>query len=204
MSSTQIIRCRHTGGPAKLNSRENSTTELGLLTLLLIVAWSAFGIAAIQRVLPYNPIRVPVAQSIKISIWAPEGWAFFTRPPQEMKTLVLGERNGEWISASLGPQARPANFFGMNRASRAQGIELGLLNAQIPVNGWRPCEDVPVSCLKSAPVVTTLENRSPHPTYCGKIGIVRQRPVPWAWQASARKINMPSYVVVVRSECLAE
>ena len=181
--------------------RENSTTQLGLFTLLLVGGWVVLGISALQGVLPYNPVRVPLAQTIKVSIWAPEGWAFFTRPPQEMKTSVFRERNGEWASASLGPQARPGNFFGMNRAARAQGVEFGLLNADIPPGSWNTCEQAPISCLVSARIAGTFRNRSPAPTYCGKIGIVRQRPVPWAWRRSAKDIIMPSQVVVVREEC---
>lgn len=191
---------RNNGEPmAKL--RNTSPAFLGLFALLLVVGWTILAFTAIHGTLPYNPLRAPLAQSIKVSIWAPEGWAFFTRSPQVMRTSVFEEENGKWVSASLGPQARPSNFFGMNRTSRAQGVELGLLTADLQPGNWRSCDQDPIVCLAGAPIVGTFKNRSPHPTYCGKVGIVRQRPVPWAWQQSADKIIMPSHVVVLREEC---
>jgi antimicrobial peptide system SdpA family protein len=132
----------------------------------------------------------------------PEGWAFFTRNPREDRYIVYRlATGGSWIDTNLGPHNRPRNAFGLNRKSRAQGVEIGLLLVSIHDDEWLACRKSPAICLATTPVSKDFKDISPIPTLCGEIGVVMQPPVPWAWSSLPRPVTMPSKVVRVRVHC---
>src|SRR5215218_8664142 len=105
---------------------------LGALTVMVWLSWACVAAYAVHTVFPFNPLHLPGAKTISARTWIPEGWGFFTRDPREERLLLFRRtEGGAWVSASLGPAARRANFFGMNRYFRAQGIEVGLLLASV-------------------------------------------------------------------------
>ena len=113
--------------------------------------------------------------------------------------LLFEEREGSWKNAILGPHGRPSNLFGLNRASRAQGLEYAILLHQIDV--WEDCGEATQACLDTMAVADTLVNPSPRRTLCGSVGIALQEPVPWAWNQSADSIDMPAKVSRIHIRC---
>jgi antimicrobial peptide system SdpA family protein len=175
---------------------------LGAFTLALTCVWLTIAVNAVHMALPFNPIRLPFERWVHVRFWAPEGWGFFTRNPQEEVLLVfVRERDGQWTSASMGPNGMPRNAFGLNRASRAQNVELGQLAGGIPQKAYQPCQHQPAVCLEQDPVVVSLNNPTPSPTLCGQVGIAMQKPVPWAWSDSRDRIVMPSRVARMKVDC---
>jgi antimicrobial peptide system SdpA family protein len=175
---------------------------LGAFTLALTCVWLTVCAYALHAALPFNPIRLPFERWVHVRFWAPEGWGFFTRDPQEeAMRLFARKRDGKWVSGSLGPNGMPANVFGLNRASRAQGVEAGLLASKVPKTAFQPCQEMPTVCLEHAPVAISLNNPTQEPALCGPIGIVMQKPIPWAWNDSRDTIIMPSRVARMNVGC---
>ena len=175
--------------------------RIGLFTLALGAVWLLVFVYAVHIALPFNPIRLPFETS-EIRAWMPEGWAFFTRNPREEHIFLFSRRgNGKWTTAALGPNARPSNEFGLNRISRAQGVETALLMNRFPNSAYLECRGLVASCLEGAQRLGTLKNPSPAPTLCGEIGIVMRKPVPWAWWASGQSVVMPSRFPRITVDC---
>ncbi|SEU34443.1 SdpA family antimicrobial peptide system protein [Stigmatella erecta] len=185
-------------------SRSAGPRRLGWLALGLIIGWSTVAAYALHAALPYNPIQLPFADRFDIRLVLPEGWAFFTRDPRDDRMLpYVRGADAQWSMASHTPNFQPRNFFGIDRAGRAQGVEMGLLMEAAREAERQGCEEAPVACLERAPVARKVSNTSPHPTLCGEVGFVFQRAVPWAWSHSRRekKIIMPSKVLRLDIEC---
>jgi antimicrobial peptide system SdpA family protein len=167
------------------------------LIALLLFAYGAHG------PIPFNPIQVPGEKSIGITSWFPQGWRFFTRDPQEATTDVyIRSDDGAWKPLPIGPASSPSFLFGLDRTPRAQSIELGMLITSVDSDDYEACDSDPQTCLERVkPRVQLLQNQSPRPTMCGELGIVRQKPVPWAWARSAASLEMPSKIIRIRVKC---
>ena len=178
----------------------NETRALGGAAILFAIGWMAIITYVLHASLPFNPIHLPYAERVQARFWIPEGWGFFTRNPREERVTPYALSGNRWISASLGPHGRSSNLFGLDRISRAQNVELGLLLQRLPGRLWRDCTASPIACLDSVSVVPRIRNRSPRPTLCGDIAFVRQQPIPWAWVRLPGAV-MPSRVTRIRSTC---
>ncbi|MFP2904935.1 SdpA family antimicrobial peptide system protein [Pyxidicoccus sp. 3LFB2] len=186
------------------SSEPARTRRLGLLALGLILGWSTVTVYALHAALPYNPIQLPFEDRINMRLVLPEGWAFFTRDPREDRMLpYVRATDGQWAWASQTPNFQPKNAFGIDRAARAQGVEMGLLMEQAREYARQACEEDPRRCLERASPGKPLRNRSPNPTLCGQVGFVFQRAVPWAWSRTSqgKPIIMPSKVLRLEVEC---
>lgn len=172
----------------------------GAAFLAVMAAFGAVGTYAAHGSMPANPFPLPGEESLQMRVWAPEGWRFFTRPPQEEEPSVFSRgASGGWTNASLGANAEPRNAFGMDRRGRAQGVEIGLLMSEIPKSAWVDCEIAPSACIdRGMPVV--VKNISPVPSLCGHVAVALQKPVPWAWSRSGRAM-MPSRVARLEVQC---
>ncbi|WAS84895.1 MULTISPECIES: SdpA family antimicrobial peptide system protein [unclassified Corallococcus] len=177
---------------------------MGLLALGLLFGGSSVAAYALHAALPYNPLQLPFEDRFDIRLVLPEGWAFFTRDPRDERILsYLRTPGGQWVRANQTPNFQPRNAFGIDRAARAQGVEMGLLLEATRQLGRHACEEDPLKCLERAPSERTLRNESPNPTFCGQLGIVFQPAVPWAWSRSHRgkAVVMPSKVLRLDVEC---
>lgn len=179
-----------------------SKSLFGLLSIVVSCAWLLIFIYSVHAALAFNPITLPLEEHISPQIWLPQGWKFFTRNPREdiMRPYVRGA-NRRWIGAFRGPNAGSSNLFGIRRATRAQGIELGLLMTSVNEAAWQECKEEPITCLEGAPLTTIVKSVNPNPTLCGEIGLTLQPPTPWAWSRSRRKTIMPSKVTRVYVKC---
>lgn len=187
---------------ASIDERPRDLRWLGLSALSLGAVWLIVSVYAVHAALPSNPISLPFENQISVRSWLPQGWGLFTKDPRQERMFMFGRQDdGRWNSLSLAPLARASNAFGLNRASRAQGVEADRLFVKLANKDWRACQDEPVRCLEMASVVATLHNVSPRPTLCGDVGLVLQPPVPWAWSRSGSKIVMPSRVARLKVGC---
>ncbi len=175
--------------------------RVGAIALGLALAWSVLIANVVYPMLPYSAVDMPTSRAIKPTLWAPQGWAFFTKDPREQRAFLYQRLHGRWTDLKKAPHAEPRNAFGLNRASRAQGVELALLMQSVPAAAWRDCNGDPRACFSSAATAPAVRNVSPRPTVCGTVALVFQAPVPWAWAGSRRPVHMPSRYAVVEASC---
>ncbi|MCX4745133.1 SdpA family antimicrobial peptide system protein [Kitasatospora sp. NBC_01287] len=118
---------------------------------------------------------------------APQDWAFFTRNPETVQLGVYAFDGTNSHSLIRTPQGSPSNFFGLSRTQRAQGPEIGYVNAE--ANDWQDCSGLLDSCLRGASGTPAqhVRNTSPVPTVCGDSYLTEEKTVPWEYR------NLVSY-----------
>jgi antimicrobial peptide system SdpA family protein len=177
--------------------------QLGLVfvTLGLITVIGAFYV--IHAVLTFNPIQLPFAKQIRISLFIPQGWGFFTRDPREPRFTFFEKRNERWEPISNNVNAHWTNAFGWSRRSDAEDRKWYRIVEQANRKAnWVSCEKKKnlESCLKKTqPIV--VQNGKATSSWCGTLGVVSQKPVPWAWTQSGKAIHMPRQVITLRTLC---
>jgi antimicrobial peptide system SdpA family protein len=183
--------------------RSVQPARLGVVAILVGVFWSTFVLYVALGALPYNPVRPPLLESLRTQVWMPEGWGFFTRNPREERIFLFSSDHGSWIKAALPPLGQPKYMMGLDRAPRAQGVEMAMLLAAQPLRtSWKHCEGAPTQCLERQETASLkVKNRSPNPSLCGLIGFVKRAPVPWAWSNSPKPVVMPSSTARVEVVC---
>ena len=200
------VRERTTPPGRQLPSRRDvaARRRIGALALAVGFVWSVVGLYALAVALPASPVDLPLAEDRALTIRAlvPQGWAFFTRSPREPRVIPYAPAaDGSWRSVHARRHAEPAQVFGLNRSSRAQGVEMGLLLDAVAEDDWVACDDTPQTCLASAAITVQTENVSPEPTLCGTIVLVRQEPLPWAWSGSSSPDSMPAEIAGLEISC---
>jgi antimicrobial peptide system SdpA family protein len=175
---------------------------LGLFALMLAAFGSCVVVSAIDASRGMNALEFPLPdhQAIFRQL-APQNWAFFTRDPQEEATFAFRRSPDGWVPAGLGANAEPRNAFGFDRAARAVGFETGLVMEAIRDEGYRECTEAIESCLERQPIHAEIDSITPNPHLCGELGLVKQKPVPWAWARSGKPVQMPARVVRVVVRC---
>lgn len=194
---------------ARRQTRESHASRrvdcaLGIVAAVLAVGWSVLGLYVAHTQMPPNALELPFEEQVRpiARILAPEGWNFFTRNPREERALPFTRRaDGAWVSAHAGPHAQPRYAFGLNRVSRAQGVEIGLLLGGISNSAWETCQGTISMCLASAGPPLHLRNVSPAATLCGDVGLALQEPLPWAWIESRDEVTMPSRFARLEVTC---
>ena len=185
--------------PDAASARGNAA--LGAFGAALVVVWAVLIVYVVYPVLPYSSLRLPGARALNTLVWAPQGWAFFTRNPREEKQFVYGRGPGGWRPVLLAPHARLRNTLGLDRKSRAQGVEMALLVAGPPADAWVPCEGPVPACLERLPRGVPVRSGVPNPTMCGAVAVVLREPVPWAWLKADEPIEMPSSILPLEVAC---
>ena len=187
--------------PATLTPPNATDAMLGGIAIAVGLVWMVIIAYAFHPALPYSPIRLPFAREAMTMLWAPQGWAFFTRDPREERETHYVRIGSEWKSAMIAPHGRLSNVVGLRRKSRAQGVEMGLLINDAPAADWQTCTASLQECLNTLPTGRSVNNVSPEPTLCGTVAIVLQKPVPWAWARSARPVTMPFRILPLEVSC---
>lgn len=175
---------------------------LALFTGAVSGFWLSFVFYSIHASLPFNPIDLPLAKTLALRVFTPQGWKFFTRNPREETVSVFArDGHGNWSSPSIGRNASLLSYFGLARTARAQGVEVGVITASLKPDQWVPCSERLDACLAKTPTAAAVANVSPGATVCGDIVFVKQQPVPWAWTRSKRTVTMPITCLRVNVSC---
>lgn len=172
--------------------------------LLIGALWALLIGYAVHIRLPTNVIELPLERELRVAavVFAPEGWAFFTKDPREPFLIPYSlSSDGAWRPAAVGSYDEPQHLFGADRSPRAQGVEMGLLSSQISPSSWASCDERVETCLAHATAWLVANNPSPRPTLCGRVALTRQEPLPWAWASARAVTTMPSTFVLVEIRC---
>ncbi|MCZ1009799.1 SdpA family antimicrobial peptide system protein [Streptomyces lydicus] len=168
---------------------EGRNASLRQLVLFAGVCLCVFGYlaASLFYTLPSNALSSRQSKGAArhaLNILTPENWAFFTRDPEtaQIGVYALGA-DGAGRNLLRTPQGAPSNLFGLSRTQRAQGPELGYLNAATAAH-WMACDGRLDDCLResSGGRVWRVKNESPVPTVCGNAYLTQEKTVPWSYR----------------------
>ncbi|WP_395653748.1 SdpA family antimicrobial peptide system protein [Phycicoccus elongatus] len=180
--------------------------RLGRAALALGAIWAIVILYVVVTQLPPSAVVLPFQESVRMPIraGATQGWAFFTKSPREPSLIAVRANGvGGYSSAILAPHSEPRNAFGLNRASRAQGVELGLLAGALNSDNWTDCAGTSLAeCASTIPAgaVARIDDPMPAPSLCGRLLLVGQEPTPWAW-AGQETDAMPKRVAQLEVNC---
>lgn len=187
------------------NQRERRT--LALLLWLPVLVWLVSTSSVLS--LPHSAWRSatdPLVVEDMRRVF-PQGWAFFTRDPQEPQTHLYVHSVDGWEAASRPAPTAVRSLFGLNRGARLYDHEVGLVMSAIPPTGWAECDQEDhIRCLGSLEPVPDLvvDNPFDPPQLCGTLGMLQQEPVPWAWREDAEAVQMPVVGAVVEVSCASQ
>lgn len=151
-------------------------TLAGLCALLLV----SVGLSWPTNVLS-DQSREVESTRVELTLPLPQGWAFFTRSPQE-PSLVLYKQDssGQWERADDLPQSQAKNLFGWSRNQRAQSTELAVIAQKVQFGS---CDDYLTECLSSpGQGASRVDNTTNTHHFCGNFRIVVQYPVKWLYR----------------------
>jgi antimicrobial peptide system SdpA family protein len=190
---------------SELAPEKRNLQLLGFFTLMLLLGWVIFFTYAVHASLAPNSVHLPFSDSLRVKVFMPETWTFFTADSRAENILPFKRQSaGTWVSVSLAPNLQASSLFGIKRGIRAQRVEIISVLTKTSPSELQDCAELPTPCLERLPVTDSVINPSPRPTVCGDIGFVIQKPVPWAWKASqtgAQQIIMPSRVIRMNVRC---
>ncbi|MFF4799736.1 SdpA family antimicrobial peptide system protein [Streptomyces sp. NPDC001351] len=171
--------------------------------MLTTVAWLLPALYVIQIHLPGNTLTFPGQKTVAPTVGrlVPQGWSFFTKSPRDSELQPYVLHAGAWEDRLLAPHGAPHNAFGLNRRSRSQGIEMALLLAEAHGLRWTKCDRDLAACLGEAKEPGRATNRTPEPTLCGRVALVEQKPVPFAWRDIMHTTHTPDRLTVLDITC---
>ncbi len=174
-------------------------------TLCLAVLLSTLSMAVFFA-LPSNVVSWRDGSAVRkmVASALPEGWAFFTKPPNDPEYVPVYSVDGgrTFVGGSLLPNSRIENWYGLLRSQRAQGPEIANLSNE-PLN-WQVCENKHgPACYKQvwAGSPTSVRNSSPTPTVCGQVIVMETRPTPWAFREFYEEIRENERGALVEVAC---
>jgi antimicrobial peptide system SdpA family protein len=183
-----------------MSSRSIDARRLGTFLLGVCLAWAAPVAYSAHGGMPYSALKLPLEEKVNTRLWAPQGWKFFTRDPQEPLLNSFVRDGDQWRPPEGALNASAPNYFGLSRAGRALHADEGVLAGFVPDSGWHDCKDTLESCVADvAPIV--VKRDVPHPFFCGPVVLTLQKPVPWAWSRSARPVTMPLRAARLEVQC---
>jgi antimicrobial peptide system SdpA family protein len=114
----------------------------------------------------------------------PESWPFFTKPPSDSEITAYIVDEDRIRNASAFPNAKAANWFGIQRTQRAQGPEMANLINTLPQESWLQCRehrstDCVVAAAETEP--TAIRSEYTEQTLCGRVIIVETKPVAFSY-----------------------
>lgn len=174
-----------------------------LLTYAILVAFwtSVIAYVLLGSVLDH-PLRASYRERQNLIAISPQGWGFFTRDPREPVELIYRWEKGRWLLYSFSNSSL-RNLLGVRRAARASSVELQPMLAQVPSERWVDCKGAVDLCLRQA-APARVKNRSTLKRLCGRIGVERRPPIPWAWSRHSGDLQMPGKVVQLEAVCAEE
>lgn len=176
----------------------------GRSVLALAAVWGVAVLYVAEVHVPKNVLSLPGQKQARSTVAnvAPQGWAFFTKSPRDVEVLPYRRTaDGTWTSLALTPHSSPRNAFGLDRASRSQGIEISLLLNLAEKKDWKECEEDLTDCLADARSARKVKNPSPEATVCGRVALVQEKPVPWAWRDLVNERTTPERYLSMDVTC---
>lgn len=151
--------------------------------------------------LPGATISISKISKIQTVSIFPEGWAFFTKNPQDEDYIIYSfdKGNQNKYEKIINPTSSPKNFFGLNRISRLQSQEIGSAihfiqdSSWVTIKGNINSNDSIIKKIKP----TLIPIISKHPYFTGTYILQKIAPVPWAWIKDFKPNYAKSKIIIV-------
>lgn len=179
-------------------STRSAVAGAGTIVLVLVVLAVSIFFSLPSNVLSArnaSPLRVLSARLL------PQSWAFFTKPPSDPEVIPYRVgADGSLTFASLLPNSKADNLYGLSRRQRAQGPEIASMANE--VDNWTSCPtETCVEEVAAAGPAQSLRNGSKVPTLCGPIVLVETKPVPWAFRHDYHGWRISVRAALVEAVC---
>lgn len=169
----------------------------------LFVFWAAVGFTLLRGVQD-SPLRLSQGGAMNMVALSPQGWAFFTRDPQEERTYIYARRGADWLPHTV-TTSDASHLFGIRKQSRAREMELASLLGQVPRPSWVEGRlDIQALQGKDLRKGVMVQNKFPRPTMCGEFVVQKRPPVPWAWSRLPKPVVMPGRTVKLLVQCVTD
>jgi antimicrobial peptide system SdpA family protein len=180
------------------------TRRIVAIRAVLVSIWAVAIFFVLSGVVPASPVSPSFKRRLALLAITPEGWGFFTRDPRELGLYLYratSRPNGD-LQLSPGKLTRSADWLGIGRYSRVQGIELASLVKQISATSWTACQEGLQNCPQLLRTnATQVVNKMNVQSLCGEYVIEQKKPVPWAWARGAKSVVMPSQATRIQVGC---
>ncbi|WP_103867216.1 SdpA family antimicrobial peptide system protein [Aquimarina sp. I32.4] len=168
----------------KLN-RKKSIVLLGLIPsflTLIIVFKTSFN----------SPLVSSSFNKINTVNVLPQGWAFFTKSPRDVRVELIDGKTNKNISLK---NFSLTNFFGLKRTSTRITTELGMLIKETPDSLWVKTNGISNDFEKGNYIIRKSHFKKPY--LSEKIILINKERVPWAWSNfNERKIIPITYLKI--------
>lgn len=174
---------------------KNNNYIIYLVTSLVVSFWLIINIFLIT--VKGNPIEITNEVDSRVFNFIPQGWAFFTRDPREAQITIYKIENDSILKPYPQRHSSFINLFGLKRTSSKVLTELQLLKLKAPDSLYSDVKwNYQINRFaKFTAKDYEYKNEIFDPILLGNFIIVYQKPVPWAWSKSIKKIKMPSKVI---------
>ena len=197
---------RTVGGAANEVAGDRRLRAYGAAVLALTVLWLIVGLYAVHGSLRRTtPFQLPFERTLRPALVLPQGWGFFTRPPDAPYQRAVVREGNTWAP---GPQTHATldDFWGFRRSQRVRAFELEGLKQLLRPDQLTPCEGSPTRCLDRAtsiPMEHPLAGAGRDLVLCGAVGVIEQPPLRWVWwqQLDADHTWPPSLVARLDVQC---
>lgn len=173
---------------------------LGALRAGVAFGWALVIAYELMAMVPNHGLQLARSERARLIFALPQGWAFFTRDPQEpvdryYEPSAGGVRRIDEVNTSR------RNLYGLLKNTRISAIEFAALTSHVAKGDWRPCSTSLAECVSGSTPEKTIVNPMLVQSVCGTLIVGRQPPVPWAWSHLKRPFYVPSQVAMVNVRC---
>ena len=151
--------------------------------------------------LPESTIRFSKISKVRAASIFPEGWAFFTKNPQDDDYLIYsfqGNKN-EQFPCLISPNSSLENLFGINRKSRLKSQEIGSAIPYVNDTAWTSIKgnlEMNSAVINGMPIIT-IPIKSNYPYFKEKYILQKIAPIPWSWFNDFNQKFRTSKIVVI-------
>lgn len=177
---------------------KNNNYIIYLVTSLSVSFWLIINVFLVT--VKGNPIEITNEVNSRVFNFIPQGWAFFTRDPREAQITIYKIENDSTFKPYPQRHSSFINLFGMKRTSSKVLTELQMLKQKTPDSLYFDVKwNYQINKFEKFTAKSyEYKNDIFDPILLGDFIVVYQRPVPWAWSKSIKKIKMPSKVIKLK------
>ena len=151
--------------------------------------------------IPESTINISKTSKVNLANILPQGWAFFTRNPQEENVYIYNYekiKHNE-IEQLILHTGSIFNLFGFNRKSRLQSQDLGYIVANLPDTAWTTIKGDFNSNLGTilGVKVFQISTAFKYPYFQGYFLLQKKYPIPWAWYRNFDNRNQVSKIAII-------
>lgn len=167
---------------------EKPPRQQRLVTALPTVAAVLLVAAVVVTATPQAVMTVPVVEraSSFVAQVLPQGWSFFTKPPQTPRYRLLTSEDDGLRDVLASHSVDASVVFGLHRGFRNVAAEREMVERHLADETLVACPSGAVAqCVRGLDIshpLHTMTTSVRQPRLCGTFYVTAADPVPWAWR----------------------